>query len=139
MNEWQPIETAPRDGTSILLYLPNNDRRTVREAWWSIPYEGAPTGYWTTPHGPTGRGYIILQDAPSHWMPLPAPPGSSNRLIPTVDQTWEAKAVALRMALQMLYDDTADYIERNKLGGMDNHCMRLAREALALMPRQDEP
>lgn len=39
---------------------------------------------------------------------------------------------ALRMALRMLHDDTADYIKRNNLGGMDNHVMRLAREALAL-------
>ena len=38
---------------------------------------------------------------------------------------------ALRIALRMLYDDTADYIMRNKLGGMENHAMRLAREALA--------
>jgi hypothetical protein len=37
----------------------------------------------------------------------------------------------LREALQMLYDETADYIQRNNLGGMDNHCMRLARAALA--------
>jgi len=38
---------------------------------------------------------------------------------------------ALRMALQMLYDDTADYIQRNNLGAMNNHAMRLAREALS--------
>jgi hypothetical protein len=39
---------------------------------------------------------------------------------------------ALRMALDMLHDETADYINRNNLGGYENHCMRLAREALAL-------
>lgn len=42
-----------------------------------------------------------------------------------------AAAPNLLMALEMLYAETADYIRLNKLGGMDNHCMRLAREALA--------
>ena len=46
---------------------------------------------------------------------------------------------ALRMALQMLYADTADYITRNNLGGMDNHAMRLAREALASRSPAGEP
>lgn len=36
----------------------------------------------------------------------------------------------LRDALQMLYAETADYIQLNNLGGMDNQCMRLARAAL---------
>jgi hypothetical protein len=36
----------------------------------------------------------------------------------------------VEMALQMLYAETADYIQLNKLGGMDNQCMRLARAAL---------
>jgi len=35
------------------------------------------------------------------------------------------------MALQMLHDDQADYIKRNNLHALDNHAMRLAREALA--------
>lgn len=42
-----------------------------------------------------------------------------------------AVAAPLVEALQMLYDDTADYIKLNNLGGMDNQCMRLARAALA--------
>ena len=42
-----------------------------------------------------------------------------------------AAAPELLMALQMLYDETADYIRLNNLGGMDNQCMRLARAAIA--------
>lgn len=42
-----------------------------------------------------------------------------------------AAAPDLLMALQMLYAEAADYIRLNNLGGMDNHCMRLARAALA--------
>jgi hypothetical protein len=36
-----------------------------------------------------------------------------------------------REALEMLYAETADYITRNNLGGMNNQCMCFAREALA--------
>ncbi len=42
-----------------------------------------------------------------------------------------AAAPELMTALQMLYDETADYIRLNNLGGMDNQCMQLARAALA--------
>jgi hypothetical protein len=42
-----------------------------------------------------------------------------------------AAAPDLLKALQMLYDETADYIRMNNLGGMDNQCMQLARAALA--------
>ena len=42
-----------------------------------------------------------------------------------------AVAPDLLMALQMLYDETADYIRLNNMGGMDNQCMQLARAALA--------
>lgn len=77
--QWLPIETAPKDSTSILIYTPNS-RRVVREAWWAIPYEGSPDGYWSTPIGPTGRGYTILPEAVTHWMPLPDPPALREAL-----------------------------------------------------------
>lgn len=75
MSEWQPIKSAPKDGTPILIFNPRNDRKPVCEAAWAYDYEGAP-GYWATPHGVKGRGYTILPEAPTHWMPLPEPPAS---------------------------------------------------------------
>jgi hypothetical protein len=42
-----------------------------------------------------------------------------------------AAAPDLLMALQMLYEETADYVRLNNLGGMDNQCMQLARAAIA--------
>lgn len=76
--EWQPIETAPRDGTAILIYMPEASRLKVREACWATPWEGAPDEqcYWMTPHGPAGRGYTILPMSVTHWMPLPEPPSN---------------------------------------------------------------
>jgi len=74
---WQPIETAPRDGTSVLIYMPEASRKKVMEAYWATPWEGAPEDqcWWSTPHGPAGRGYTILPKAVTHWMRLPAAPG----------------------------------------------------------------
>ncbi len=73
---WQPIETAPRDGTRVLIYQPNAPRQNVMEAYWAMPYEDAPEEqcWWNTPDGISGRGYTILSEAVTHWQPLPPPP-----------------------------------------------------------------
>lgn len=85
MAEWQPIETAPRDGTPIWVYIKNYGQC---EAWfapgeWSFETSEVPREYsgaaWIcvddqfqmeveeTPHG--------YEDGPvTHWMPLPEPP-----------------------------------------------------------------
>lgn len=61
--EWQPIETAPRDGTRILLF---------REGW----HVNCAVGYWRIDwheFAPVG-GECFPQ--PTHWMPLPPPPST---------------------------------------------------------------
>ena len=75
---WQPIETAPKDGTRILIYTPKATRQKVQEAYWVTPWEDAPEDecWWGTPHGPAGRGYTILTKSATHWMPLPAAPST---------------------------------------------------------------
>ena len=68
MSEWKPIETAPKDGTLILVYEPDNESWPIRSARWSqSPY---PPGRWDW-------FYVYddcLGEAPTHWMPLPSPP-----------------------------------------------------------------
>lgn len=80
---WQPIETAPKDGTPIDLWLGNDEdphRRT--DCYWGRPHHecGEYGSYcdncppdrdmWCDP---LSGGYE--EDlAPTHWMPLPAPP-----------------------------------------------------------------
>lgn len=58
--KWQPIETAPRDGTPVLLWGP----------WGEV-------GMWCYSH-PIGwnDGYEALMHPPTHWMPLPEAPAS---------------------------------------------------------------
>lgn len=59
MNEWQPIETAPKDGESILAWLPHLALPGC------IYYSG---GHW---RWVTNGGWAGV---PTHWMPLPPPP-----------------------------------------------------------------
>lgn len=59
--EWQPIETAPRDGTEVLLF----DNGIYGLGWWAL-------GEWRD-FGDAGcAGSEAF--APTHWMPLPKPP-----------------------------------------------------------------
>lgn len=75
---WQPIETAPRDGTTVLIFVPGAERRRVREAWWARPYEAAPDDrcWWAAPSTPGGnpRDGMTLPEHATHWAPMPLPP-----------------------------------------------------------------
>lgn len=66
MSEWRPIETAPKDGTLILLYPMNGDGM-ISTGRWCEEYQN-----W-----PAGRGWFE-QGEVSHWMPLPAPPNANE-------------------------------------------------------------
>ena len=85
MDKWQPIETAPKDGTPVLIWKP--DERMVGEymmaAYWSDEHCGGsgwvPVGgiHIQGYHSPTVGG---PQGFPTHWMPLPKAPdhGETN-------------------------------------------------------------
>lgn len=65
--QWQPIETAPKDGTPVLVYDANwcgNMGPRVTPAGWAPYTDGG--GYWP---GVT---------EPTHWQPLPAPPEAAR-------------------------------------------------------------
>ena len=63
MARWQPIETAPKDGTKILAYDPDRGGSCEILYWGSWKGKGA----WQDDEA---NGYY----EPSHWMPLPEPP-----------------------------------------------------------------
>lgn len=61
MSKWQPIETAPKDGTNILVYSESIGRMI---AWYK--FNNYPFGDWFN------LRFDII--SPTHWMPLPEPP-----------------------------------------------------------------
>jgi hypothetical protein len=63
--EWQPIETAPKDGTDILVVHRENRSFLQIVAW----EDGETVFKWCSPDGPDYH-----ENAFSHWMPLPEPP-----------------------------------------------------------------
>lgn len=65
---WMPIETSPRNGEPVLIYVPINtpDRRTLSAYWTEA-------GWWIC------SGSVVL-GKPTHWMPFPVPP------IPSVER-----------------------------------------------------
>lgn len=60
---WQPMETAPRDGTRVLLF---EDGGHYAGEWM------AADEYWTSYCGQ----YVTVSPDPTHWMPLPDAPGT---------------------------------------------------------------
>ena len=64
--KWQPIETAPKDGTAILVA----HSEAAFDVWWSDDENG-----WVDDcMDDWGDKYIIYH--PTHWMPLPPLPGA---------------------------------------------------------------
>jgi hypothetical protein len=60
VSEWQPIETAPKDGTWILVF--ENHEKPLDTVMWNHFY-----GLWR-------NGYNDHASYPTHWQPLPEPP-----------------------------------------------------------------
>lgn len=44
MKEWQPIETAPKDGTKVDLWRPGYTKPRICDAWWESSREQFVTG-----------------------------------------------------------------------------------------------
>ena len=76
IEEWQPIETAPKDGTTILLYFPNGywaDYRNVAIGFWGGWSDDASDAGW---YGDESNSNTMTDfgSFPTHWMKLPDPP-----------------------------------------------------------------
>jgi len=76
MSQWQPIETAPMDGTHIIGYIPvKSNRGGVVGIFFEPEYQRKFLGI-DIPHGGLWRyschEQVIAE--PTHWMSLPNPP-----------------------------------------------------------------
>jgi hypothetical protein len=75
--EWKPIETAPKDGTWILVYgegtEDEGEKRSVAVAQYTN-YLNCETTDWHWQFAWYDGGYYGKFENPTHWMPLPEPP-----------------------------------------------------------------
>ncbi len=83
MSEWQPIDSAPKDGTWVLLiggatdefYLLDEKPECVSRpvsAFWMPDDFSDDEGFWAMAHWDSA--WRSRYEAPTHWMPLPASP-----------------------------------------------------------------
>lgn len=81
---WQPIETAPHDGTHILVGTfpcPKGAVTITTAHWWGPPSfagEGPPVGEWALSVNALGEYSDCGVKAPTHWQPLPDPPEAQH-------------------------------------------------------------
>lgn len=72
MSDWQPIETAPKDGTPVLLWvIPENGHAQVRSAQFKQHKCGS--GLWLLAESDNATLYLVAEQA-THWrLPPPGP------------------------------------------------------------------
>jgi len=63
-HQWQDIETAPKDGTFILI----RRGEWITTAWWQV------CGSNDLPRWHHMHGWFPREDEPSHWQPMPPSP-----------------------------------------------------------------
>ena len=92
---WQPIKTAPRDGTPILCFTPDyqsefSDQSGIDVLWFD--------GAWLYNAEP-----VTFQ--PTHWMPLPASPNSASSALRQLEARAAEQVRAERKVCAKIADD----------------------------------
>jgi hypothetical protein len=70
---WQPIETAPKDGRYVIVWPPTFTGVVSCARWDEDKYLKRPRPYWSRTDD-MGRSTMSREKQPTHWMPLPPPP-----------------------------------------------------------------
>ena len=111
---WQPIETAPRDATAILVMRdiwPGTRSGRAEECNGHNTYVAA---WWSNERGGQGA-WICYMDAvrdpecpvePTHWMPLPDPPGAQPA--PSMPDGWKLVPIVSTYEMEMAGSDHCD-------------------------------
>lgn len=77
LTEWQPIETAPKDGTLLLLWEQYESEPFIG-SWYAFRSEWeASRTYYDTDGNACVVDRVYSPDV-THWMPLPAAPGATT-------------------------------------------------------------
>jgi len=103
MSEWRTIESAPKDGTEVLVY---RDGEYAVAVWRNPYFDTIEQAEWISlsAKGADGTRSCVRMEArfpyekvhfgtPTHWMPLPEPPRSVR-----VEDLTEAELNAIRSA-----------------------------------------
>ena len=69
MSEWRTIDSAPKDGSAFLGYIPSRRGRIARGDVCPMHWSGWGGGTWDS----STSGHHIHEEV-THWMPLPQPP-----------------------------------------------------------------
>lgn len=72
-----PIETAPKDGTDVIVMYIHIETQCVFNAFYASESAGwnpDDVGWWSYEHSELSRIKLADQMKPTHWMPLPEPP-----------------------------------------------------------------
>jgi len=72
--EWQPIETAPKDGSNILVYTPSGVVSVVWKSWTSSYADWDPVGV----DASYDDSCVVLDSEPTHWRRAPLSPQHLN-------------------------------------------------------------
>lgn len=76
LGAWLPIETAPKDGTRIMVFCPWVG--VCGPANWDVCwFAKKPRPFWTHWGERIWGTSRVREDQPTHWMPLPDPPQSA--------------------------------------------------------------
>jgi hypothetical protein len=84
---WQPIETAPKDGTPVIVHLNRGTQGIVHIAWYRSKEEWEESGqycggwgdladwegWWTYPVGSVTQEKLDDDRTPTHWAPYNSP------------------------------------------------------------------
>ena len=77
---WQPMDTAPKDGTAVLLFVSRHGRDYWCAAHWLQCDDGSSgwigSSFWSEPEG---NWTSMMGEAPIAWMPLPPAPPTGPR------------------------------------------------------------
>lgn len=78
LQEWQPIETAPKDERILLLFDTPifTDINVAIGKWKDDRYASNPRPYWTHDRERSVGTRETRKNQPTHWMPLPSGPAS---------------------------------------------------------------
>lgn len=101
MSAWQPISTAPKNRTRVLLYFPGTGGCVVCGCWDDDRYAEKPRPYWTHDRDRIFGTRHTRENQPTHWQPLPEPPEAAA-MTPAEDLVLEAAETALERRCEEL-------------------------------------